>query len=389
MENEKLDYMTFCNRPLFTHEGSSFNVQNLKIAPGQIIGNNLKAVEMPAPPIDFIQESDHILGIAESRIGLPDHGLSKPENPGEARTRKEMEMLEAQGGQGVDMRARVFHYSLSRLYCQCWSLCLQFGREDLKYTYRQEFDQLDPKALADEYVVEPNGNADGYDVNTVVQRLLTLPQVPALFARCDPDKWSREVLTAMDPGYVKRFFIPGGISINQYEKQADEIGNMLNGFPISVQPDDKHGDHLKALVAYFMFSEKAQLHVPLLPTLFMYKHFLDHYQGYAETDPEGFKKDKQTLDQNKGMIERSMPLLQQALNDGMPPMGPLDQVMSHIQQLQQQINPNPLGPMLGAPPPAVPYGQSNKPTTSSGKTGHASRAGKEPGMGYNGGPPVP
>src|SRR5258708_5593477 len=262
LENEKLDYMTFCNRPLFTHEGSSFNVQNLKIAPGQIIGSNLKAVEMPAPPIDFIQESEHILQIAEARIGLPDHRLTPTNSSGEARTKKEMEMLEAQGGQGVDMRARVFHYSLSRLYSQCWSLCLQFGREDLKFTYRQEYDELDPKALADEYVVEPNGNADGYDVNVVVQRLLTLPQVPALFARCDPDKWSREVLTSMDPGYVKRFFIPGGISINQYEKQADEIWNILNGFPVSVQPDDKHGDHLKAEIAYFMFSEKAQLHVP-------------------------------------------------------------------------------------------------------------------------------
>ena len=80
--NEKSDYMTFCNRPLFTSASPIPNAGNLRLLPGQIIPGGLQAVTMPAPPVSFDHEIIGTRQVAEYNIGLPDFGLGQQDTDG-------------------------------------------------------------------------------------------------------------------------------------------------------------------------------------------------------------------------------------------------------------------------------------------------------------------
>ena len=352
LENEKLDYMTFVNRPIFTHKGATINPGNLKLAPGQLIGNEVSVVQFQPPPVDFDDENKNIRGIAEDRIGMPDFGLGKSNNFDQPRTAKEVQALQQFNNQGVDLRGRVFDESLHDLYWQSWHLLLQENAENLEYTYRHEYNEIDEDALKDIYILEPNGNPDGYDKNQEITRLVNVNQICNKFI--DQEKFARVILELADPRYLRELFLPADINVNQAEKQMSEISDMLNGFEIHVQPDDDPKAHVQTLLKYFDFCDSAKIQVPILPSFNMYKHFLETYQQYAQLDKEDFKKDKQILDQAKGRIEAAVPILQKALQDGLPPMGSMQMVMQHLQQIQQQVNGPPLGALQTPPggPPA-------------------------------------
>lgn len=344
LENEKLDYMTFCNRPLFTNNGASINVQNLRIAPGQVIGQGLTAVEMPQPPISFDKESMNIRSIAEQRIGMPDFGIGRSNDFSQPRTAREAEMLQQYNNQGVDLRGRVFDEALTDVYSQSYSLLLQYGIDSLDFTYRHEYSQLDPKALSDAYVIQPNGNPDGYDKNKEITKLTNLLSIPWVQQHSNMEAAAKAVFELADARYVREIFLPGAGAQNQYEKQCSEIGDMLNGFQLQINPDDDDGQHIKSLLTYFDFCEGNQIQVPIWPSFLLYTHFMQHYEAYASKNPPGFKADKQILDNAQGRIKQALPILQQALMDGLPKMGSLDQVAQHLKQIQGELHPNPLGP---------------------------------------------
>jgi hypothetical protein len=356
LENEKLDYMTYVNRPIFTHKGATINPGNIKLAPGQLIGNELSVVQFQPPPMDFDVASKDIREIAQDRIGMPDFGLGRSNDFSQPRTAKEAQMLQQYNNQGVDLRGRVFDEGLHDLYCQAWSLLLQENKHDLEYTYRHEYNEIDESALADIYILTPNGNPDGYDKNQEISRLVNLAQVPMVGKFIDPEKFARVILELADTRYLRELFIGGQGNIRQAEQQMAEIGDMLNGFEIHVQADDDPGVHIKVLLTYFDFAEQAKIQVPILPSFNLYKHFLETYQQYSQMDPEGFKQDKQILDQAKGKVEQAIPLIQQALKDGIPPMASLNQIMQHMQEIRQQMQQqnSPLGPAQAPPggPPA-------------------------------------
>src|SRR6266446_1508347 len=373
LENEKLDFMTFCNRPIFTHKGATFNVQNLRLAPGQVFGSELSVVEMPKPPVSFEEESQNIRSIAENRIGMPDFGIGRSSDFRQPRTAKEAEMLQQVNNQGVDLRARVFHSSLGEVYGQSWSLLLQYAINDLDFTYRSEYNQIDPKALRDAYILEPNGNADGYDSNAEINKLVNIINLPIVSKFLDPEKTAKALLELADARYMRELFMPGATNQSQYQLQASEVGDMLNGFPIQVNPDDDHGQHCKALLQYFQFCDQNGVQVPILPSFLLYNHFIQHYQAYAQTNKEGFKADKQILDNAKGRIEQALPILQQALNDGLPPMASLAQVQAHLKQINQQLQPSQVGPLSGqtgqpmaTPPPSSGPTPPGSPSLSGG-----------------------
>lgn len=354
LENEKLDYMTYVNRPIFTHKGATINPVNQQIIPGQVIGNELSVVQFQAPPMDFDVASKDIREIAQDRVGMPDFGLGRSNNFEQPRTAKEAAMLQQYNNQGVDLRGRVFDEGLHELYLQSWKLLLQYNSDDLEYTYRHEFSELEEDALRDIYILEPNGNPDGYDKNQEIQRLININQIPAVQKFTNQSKFAKIIWELADTKYMRELYQDQGMDQQQMEVQMAEISDMLNGFEIHAKPSDNPGMHIKTLLMYFDFCDQAKIDAPVLPSMRMYTHFLEHYQQYSQVDPQEFKQNKQILDHAKGRIESALPIVQQALQNGIPPMSGVDELMPMLNQLRQQAAPPPFGPLQtppGGPPP--------------------------------------
>lgn len=204
--NEKSDYLTLCNRPLFTSSAPIPNAANLRLVPGQIIPGGLTAVQMPPPPVSFDQEMVQTRNIAEYHIGMPDFGLT--ENGGsQHRTATEVERVSNLLNLSVDLRSRTFRLSLGALLQLAWSTLLQYDR-DTRYFVGGELRRLPENALAeDAWRLLPNGSSESWNRQAQFQRALLRKQLFAQSPWINQPELDRSILELDDPRLVQRLFL--------------------------------------------------------------------------------------------------------------------------------------------------------------------------------------
>jgi hypothetical protein len=207
--NEKLDYMAFTSRPLFTTPaGYDYrNFHSMRLGPGSIIPNGMEPVSWPEPPGGFDREITQLRQVAEYHIGLPDFSVGRVGAPNEPRTATEVELAAEQGQQSGNLRARIFRIALGALYRQAWSLLVQYDR-DLRYQVGGERYELPTAAWNDAYALEPAGGPLGWNRKAQLDRAIARKQLLRDSPYIDQAELDRSILESDDPRLVKRLFRP-------------------------------------------------------------------------------------------------------------------------------------------------------------------------------------
>ena len=339
--NEKADAMTFLNRPLFTHDGQAINLQNVKLTPGQIVPNNLRAVQMGQVPFDFDQELNSTRMIAEYQIGMPDFGTGQALNTKERKTATEVSAITNLMSQSTDLRAWIFRRSLAKLYRQAWKLLSHFAKDKLA-TYYAENDvvQVDPAALEQAYRVFPSGTADGWNKAARMARAQQRLQMYRGDPSINQPALTRHALEEDDPRLVKELWTdPQTTQADQQEDQADEISVLLVGFPARVKPVDDHAVHLQTLGAYI--TAQQMMGRPIDPV--GGKKIVEHASAHMEQlmQAKGRKKEAQQLAAELQPLLAPLAQAAQAFEQQM-----------QARQQQQQMAQQQAGQMAqGGPPP--------------------------------------
>lgn len=202
--NEKLDYMSFVNRPVFTRTAASANAGALRFEPGEILPFGIARLEMGAPPVSFDQEMIHTRMLAEYRIGMPDFGVGQRINTTERRTAREIEQVSMTMQQVADIRARLFRMSLRCALRQAFSLLCQYAPEALRYFEGNRRHTLQEAALGAHYDIQPAGNPDSWNRIARMEKAVLRKQLFADSPHIDQVELDRSILELDDPKLVAR-----------------------------------------------------------------------------------------------------------------------------------------------------------------------------------------
>lgn len=284
--NEKADALTIANRPIYTASAAMPNTENLRLQPGSILPGDIKAIINPPPPISFDQEQANTLSIVEAQIGSPDFGITYDNQPGqESRTKYEVSQVVAFSQVIVGLRAEIFRDALNELFRQCWSLYLQYAKDDIDYNFKHEIAQIDEKALTDGYRIQPKASADGFNRQMLLSKALARLQMFGTSQFINQSELVKSALELDDPRLIQRLYQDPGIkAANQAEKQALEVTILEKGFQAPVDPSDDDKEHLDTLIGYIQ--AQVQRHQPITPLAFQtfFAHGVAHVNKLKTLD---------------------------------------------------------------------------------------------------------
>ena len=289
--NEKNDYMTLVNRPLFRSSREIPNAANLKFSPGQILPYDIQPVPMPPPPVSFDQSMMFTRDIAEQRVATPDFGLTQSIANTERRTATEINQISNIFSQSSDLRLRVFRIGLGRLYNMAWDLMRKHSKSSLDFWYTDAVQELPGAALEEQYHVQPTGSADGVNRNFIYTRAVNRMQLFANDPFIDQGELRKSVLEADDVALVKRLYIDPELKMaDQAEDQANELTFMRLGFPAVVKGVDDHATHIRTILGYISMSSQADRQVQPMEMQRIQEHIKLHLDMLRETDKDAAKE---------------------------------------------------------------------------------------------------
>ncbi len=290
--NEKTDYMTLCNRPLFTTPAPIPNAGNLRLAPGQIIAGGLSAVQMPAPPVSFEEEMQQQRSAAELLVGMPDYGQGQEQNTNAPRTATEVQHISSLMNVSVDLRARTFRKALGELYGLAWQTLLQYD-EGTRYLVGTEAKELDPAVLQslaqdpEGLRVQPNGSADSWNRQGQLQKAIARKQLLGQSPWINQAELDKSILELDDPRLVKRLFQdPKERQADEYQAEAEEIPALMLGFPMQVKPGEDHATRIQCLAQFL--EQRAQVGAAPDPIAIgaIQQHLQQHLAMLAQQNPK-------------------------------------------------------------------------------------------------------
>ena len=250
--NEKMDASTLFNKPLFKAERDLPNSVNLRLNPGQILPFGIAPVQMPNTPMDFDKDMMQTQSIAEQRVTVPDYGLMADRD---RRTATEIESVNAQAQQNMDLRLRLFRQALGDLFRQAFSILLQFDKKSLQYRFLEDSLTVDPKALHDEYQLEPRGGMDMVSkamlLNKAVQRKQLFMNSPWI----NQVELDKSILELEDPSLIPR------LVQDPNQKEGDEVTDekkILPALLVGEQIPVQQGQDYRVRIGVIMqFLEKS------------------------------------------------------------------------------------------------------------------------------------
>ena len=268
--NSQLQHLDYHGQPTYSNDSlTPGNTRNIDTSPGAILPQGIKPNVNPDAPIDFEKQMQFVRALAEARIAVPDLGSSEHLAGPQAgnKTATQVRAVIGLSSQSNDLRSRMFRSQMAKVYRQAWSLLCQYAGDQLQYIYDSESIGLPPEALQDSYTITPSGSADSWDVSQRMQEAMTTYQM--LFGKPNVNqdellKWMLE--NGKYPRLVKRLFQDTQQQSSlQGEKQANELGTMLNGYPIQVKPDDNPGVHIQTGDGFIQ--RRMQTGEPITPEL--------------------------------------------------------------------------------------------------------------------------
>jgi hypothetical protein len=289
--NAKLDVMDFWTRPTYSSpSGRDFgNLANIKTLPGQVLPGDLTPTPMPQIPSVFDDEMQNTRALAEWRTKVPDLGAEQHLVPGSSGdvTATQINAIVGQSGQAEEMRSRVFRLCMADIYQMAWSILVKHDSKDLLEFLGDVV--IDPSLdLSGAFIIAPNGSADSWNKQLMLQKAITLFQMTQNNGYADSGEAFKLVLEWMEPRWVKRVFRdPQQKLADQMEQQAEEIGVMMIGFPAQVDAADDDKAHLQSIAGFLARKEQTPQD-PITPELG--RLLLQHSEGHLQQ--LGQKKDK-------------------------------------------------------------------------------------------------
>tara|TARA_R100000808_G_scaffold14671_2_gene34505 strand:+ start:1973 stop:3865 length:1893 start_codon:yes stop_codon:yes gene_type:complete len=294
--NEKNDYMTYVNRPLFRTSRDIPNAANLKFTPGQILPYDVQPVSMPQPPVSFDQSMLMVRDIAEQRVATPDFGLSQTFNVKERRTATEINAIGDLFHQSSDLRLRIFRMGLNSMYQMSWDLLVQYGGDDLSFWITNRIDELPVEALQENFTIQPTGSADGVNRQFIYNRAVGRMQMFAGDPYVDQGELRKSVLEADDAALAKRLFVDPELKMaDQAEDQANEITFLKLGFPAVVKQSDDHAAHIRTILGYMGMSMQLGRQPEPIEMQRLQEHVAQHLEALRQQDPKMAKEVEQEI----------------------------------------------------------------------------------------------
>lgn len=315
--NEKNDFMTLCNRPIFTSTAPIPNAGNLTLRPGQIVPGGLQAVTMPQPPVSFDQEMQSTREIAEYNIGMPDYGVGQQNTQNGPRTATEVNQVGSLMGVTVDLKARTFRMREAKLLRLAWATLVQYDR-DTQFFVEGECKRLNEQALKTEaWMVMPNGSSESWNRQAQMQKAVMRKQLLAQSPWIDQEELDRTIVELDDPRLVKRLFIDRKKpQADAYNDEAAKIPALNLGMPLPAQPSENEQPvRIKALMDFM--EQRGQLGHPVLPEAVhaIKQRIGGHLQNLAQTGPKGASQARQIA---KGIDKLSQAHAKAAATAGPP-----------------------------------------------------------------------
>ena len=289
--NEKNDYMTLVNRPLFRSAREIPNAANLRFSPGQILPYDIQPVQMPPPPVSFDQTMMFTRDIAEQRVATPDFGMSQSLQNTERRTATEINQISNLFSQSSDLRLRIFRIGLGKLYNQAWNLLRKHAASSLNYWYIDTVKELEGEALKGEYNVRPTGSADGVNRDFIYRRAVNRMQMFINDPFIDQGELRKSVIEADDVALVRRLYADPGLQMaDQAEDQANELTFMRLGFPAVVKDLDDHATHIRTVLGYIQLSSQSGRQVEPMEMQRIQEHIKTHLDLLRKKDKQAAKE---------------------------------------------------------------------------------------------------
>ena len=326
LKNSLSDYVELANRPVFEAQNPiSLNTANLKMQPGQILPQGLKPVQFSQPPFDFQRLMLEERQLAEIRMGNPDFGAGSQFNSSDRKTATEIQAVQGQAAASSDLRNRIFRMSLAHLFRQCWSLYVQYAKEDLMYRYADDTGQMVPEGIHQQYSIEPKGGLDFINRQFSLQKSVARMQMFQNNPFINQAELVKSVLEQDDPSLVRRLFTdPQAGAGDQAEDQATEIATMLaTGFPVAIKPSDDHKAHISVLFAFNQAAQMRQQPVDQSAMQVLMQHLQQHLQALEQTDPNTSRAiQKQLRDAAKASMRQQEQAMRATPSEGLPMQAP-------------------------------------------------------------------
>jgi len=286
MWNEKHDCMTLYNRPVFSADRDVPNTGNIKLAPGQILPFQVRALNPGAPPISFDQEMANTRFVAEQRVAVPDFGIPSQDKSKQNKTATEVSAIMTNQNLAVDMRARSYRRSLGQIYCVDWYLLKQHDKE-LGYTQNKASYEVDKEALEAVESIEPSGTADNWDTTKRQQKAVMRFQMFNNDPFIKQGPLRQNILALDQPGLVNELYQdPMEEQRHQANIQGMEIPALEAGVPVTPAPSDDHAVHLQTLLQRAVQNLKARKQPGPDAQQASQAHIMAHMQALQQKDPK-------------------------------------------------------------------------------------------------------
>lgn len=312
--NEKLDAMSFLNRPTFSREDDlPGNTLNIQFQPGEVLPKGVTPNPMPNLPKSFEEDMSLTRAVAQDYIKLPDAGLSadptQATSAGEKPTARQVSYQASLTSGTVNMRGFVFRLGLQACYWRMWALFCNHKGEEITYMVGQDIHTLPEEALSDQFEIEPAGAVENWNrgqrKQDAGQRFNAFNGDPMI----DQEELRRDVLNAEDARLAARLLVPQGRrEQEEAEDEAMEILLLLEGYPAVALPAENH--ELRLRVLYGKLQQMDALGRPVDPMVLQrfQEHIAQHEQLLAQVNPTLAKQFAQARMDLSGAQENVVPM---------------------------------------------------------------------------------
>jgi len=302
----KAIWMQFNVNPNFESDNPIPNAVNFHNAPGKLLPAGLRKSQSVPPPLELDQEMNFTRALAEYRVQMPDLASPSHLTPGgrgaaggERVTATAINAIVGQSGQGNDLRARIFRLDLGDIFKMAYSVLLQYNYQSLRYLTREGFDQLDPAALHDKYIITPNGSPDSWNKAARLAKGISMVQLWQSGPMAQYIRWgeaTKWLLEQDDPRLIKRLVAdPQQLQQDQAEVQENEIVRILNNFHAQTHPSDDDKTHCAVLLNFYQGRMNEQNLVTPLQAQAFIQHTQQHFQQLAQKKDKTAKQIQQSL----------------------------------------------------------------------------------------------
>lgn len=284
MWNEKHDWMSFFNKPLFGSDeqlppGSS----NIRFRPGEFLPHGIKPIDPPQIPFSFDQEINSTRNIGEQSIAIPDAGIA-PDNAGgndskQFATATQINFQQALASTGVDLKGGIFRIGFGKALRKSWALIVQFKGKDISILVGDELKTLPAEALHDLYLIKPSGSPSQWNRTERFQRAYARYQTFKGDPGIDQDNLKRDLLSADDGRLVKDLLITTNQrAANEERDEAEEILLLVAGFPVQAEEGEDHQIRLQTVQGYFQAQQQLGIPISQIAMQRLQEHVAQHLE---------------------------------------------------------------------------------------------------------------